>query len=550
MFINKANIVAIFVVALIFIFTPANAQVPTGWVRIDSTGIPTNLSFTNSSSTEGDWSMEINWTGTSTDDYVIWKLVGLDLPAIQDIQFEVENLGGASVAGLVNIQLHHKDTVITNASGGATIWGSDSWSTVAFNQLWSGSISRIDAISLVLSFNSFLPAGYKAARFDNFRINSAGYQLFYTAGDLGVIQGVVFNDTSGNGIRENEDGLSGIMVYLTGTQVDSVQTDSAGNYKFADLPHGSYTVTSPVASGWFQTNPGSGSYEVTIGPDTLFYIGDFGNHATTAQAFWVNKGWNLNSVPLAVSDYSVFALYPSAITPAYAFDPNSGYQVVDTLENGPAYWIKFSYGHFIFMDGADVTSDTIQVAEGWNLVGAITTPTPVENITSDDPGMTMGYFWKYNSSYETVDTLMANQGYWVKANKAGSIMLGNPPAGATVFKVTIKRDGEMPPPPPGGDVVGSPSTPLGVPTVLRLEQNYPNPFNPLTRIEFHVPYQTEVSLVVNDLLGQRVATLVNEAKGEGSFEVTFDASNLPSGTYYYCLTIDGKSQTKKMILLK
>ena len=472
----------------------------------------------------------------------------MELEWSNDLEIDVKRFPSGDPLLTIVFGLWHGDTLINSLQFNG---GSDNWATKQISPgAWGpGTLSKIDGFSMTFGYYPGFGTGPKTAMMDNFRINIGGWQIFYTAGDVGTIQGVVFNDTSGNGIREDEDGLSGTMVYLTGTQEDSVLTDSLGNYKFPDLPHGSYTVTSPVASGWFQTKPTTGSYNVTIGPDTLFFIGDFGNHATTAKAFRVQKGWNIVSVPLDVADYSVSALYPSAITAAYAYIPETGYQQVDSLENGPGFWLKFGYDQFIFMDGADVTSDTVVVAEGWNLVGAITSPTLVEDITSDDPEMILGDFWKYTSSYQTVDTLMANQGYWVKSNKTGSIMMSsNPPAGATAFKVRIIPDGERPPSPPGGD--DSPSTLLRVPTEYRLEQNYPNPFNPVTRIKFLVPSSSQVRLTVYDLLGREVALLVNEVRQPGSYEVQFNASHLPSGFYIYRLQAGGHIATNKMILMK
>jgi hypothetical protein len=83
-----------------------------------------------------------------------------------------------------------------------------------------------------------------------------------------------------------------------------------------------------------------------------------------------------------------------------------------------------------------------------------------------------------------------------------------------------------------------------------LYQNYPNPFNPVTSIEYLVGSISFVSIKVYDILGNEVATLVNEEKKAGSYEVDFNASGLPSGIYFYKLTTPDFIQTKKMMLLK
>jgi len=83
-----------------------------------------------------------------------------------------------------------------------------------------------------------------------------------------------------------------------------------------------------------------------------------------------------------------------------------------------------------------------------------------------------------------------------------------------------------------------------------LHQNYPNPFNPVTQIQFSVLKTVNVKLTVYDILGNEVQTLVNEAFKPGEYRITFDGSNLSSGTYYYKLTAGNFSETKKMLLIK
>ena len=82
-----------------------------------------------------------------------------------------------------------------------------------------------------------------------------------------------------------------------------------------------------------------------------------------------------------------------------------------------------------------------------------------------------------------------------------------------------------------------------------LSQNYPNPFNPTTKIKFVIPQSSFVNLKVYDVLGREVATLVNEEKHPGSYEVEFDASQLSSGVYIYKLQAGSYTSFKKMICL-
>ena len=83
-----------------------------------------------------------------------------------------------------------------------------------------------------------------------------------------------------------------------------------------------------------------------------------------------------------------------------------------------------------------------------------------------------------------------------------------------------------------------------------LSQNYPNPFNPSTSIHYAVSSRQFVSLKVYDLLGKEVATLINEEKPAGTYEIEFNATNLPSSIYFYRLQAGSFVETKKMVLLK
>ncbi len=89
-----------------------------------------------------------------------------------------------------------------------------------------------------------------------------------------------------------------------------------------------------------------------------------------------------------------------------------------------------------------------------------------------------------------------------------------------------------------------------LPKKFVLEQNYPNPFNPNTNISFDMPKESHVSLNVYNLLGQKVATVVDQVMGAGSHNVNFNAANLTSGIYFYQLKTDNFTSIKKMTLLK
>ena len=104
-------------------------------------------------------------------------------------------------------------------------------------------------------------------------------------------------------------------------------------------------------------------------------------------------------------------------------------------------------------------------------------------------------------------------------------------------------------PPPGLITVDS-KTPPSLPQTLTLHQNYPNPFNPSTNITYSLPAAGRVTLEVFDLLGRRVAVLIDTTQPAGTHEIVFDARNLPSGTYVARLTAAATTQTRLLILTK
>ena len=89
-----------------------------------------------------------------------------------------------------------------------------------------------------------------------------------------------------------------------------------------------------------------------------------------------------------------------------------------------------------------------------------------------------------------------------------------------------------------------------IPNSFHLFQNYPNPFNPSTKISWELPTNSWLTLKIYNVLGNEVATLVNEEKEAGYHSIKFNASNLPSGVYFYRIKSENFIDTKKMILLK
>jgi hypothetical protein len=101
----------------------------------------------------------------------------------------------------------------------------------------------------------------------------------------------------------------------------------------------------------------------------------------------------------------------------------------------------------------------------------------------------------------------------------------------------------------------SPSTGIddknySAPNQIILEQNYPNPFNPATKIKFSIPESSITVIKIYNAVGSELATLLNEIKQPGTYEVSFNAVDLSSGAYFYSIETDNFREVKKMILIK
>lgn len=160
-----------------------------------------------------------------------------------------------------------------------------------------------------------------------------------------------------------------------------------------------------------------------------------------------------------------------------------------------------------------------------------------------------------NSGFEIQRKVLGENSEWTKIGfvkgsgtstetNAYSFVDKNPFKGINLYRLKqIDYDGSY-------KIFNSVAVNFSVPVKFALEQNYPNPFNPTTSIQYSIGSRQFVSIKVFNVLGNEVATLVNENKEAGSYKVEFNASDLPSGIYYYKLSAGNYSDVKKMMLIK
>lgn len=328
-----------------------------------------------------------------------------------------------------------------------------------------------------------------------------------------------------------------------------------------------YTVQlgtdSTFLSGLFLNGPSPDTSEYAIGLDahTPYFwrlrsvgIGGVGpwspifRFSTGETTFTVRvpvaAGWNLVSVPLAVLDRTVHAVFPDGVSRAWGYEGT--YAARDIMQYGTGYWLKFERDTTVGVFGGFIAADTLVLQQGWNLVGAASGAISVGDLTTDTPGLiTSGFFGYAGGAYVAADSLRPGCGYWVRAYQAGNIYVVTAQPPAALSRIRIVDTGEMPPPPPGTFREARPE-----PKGFALEPNYPNPFNPRTHFAFRISNPEFVTLKVFDVLGREVATLVSETKQPGTYHVEWDAGNQPSGVYYCRLQAGSKIDSRKLLLLK
>jgi hypothetical protein len=133
------------------------------------------------------------------------------------------------------------------------------------------------------------------------------------------------------------------------------------------------------------------------------------------------EGWNLLSLASMVIDNSKSYILPGAVSNVFLYD--AGYVSVDNIQNGIGYWVKFSSDSYNLIICAPYSSDSIQVKAGWNLIGGLSSPVSISQITTEPNGIIASEFYSYDNGYNVATSLLPWKGYWVKFNQAGKLIL-------------------------------------------------------------------------------------------------------------------------------
>lgn len=332
----------------------------------------------------------------------------------------VDQWGNAYISGTTNGSLKNNYATIKYNAAGELQW-------VAYYANQTSTADEVIAMAMDNLGNIFV-TGAEYDSLDYSDIITIKYR------QTTFISGSVFFDENNNGVKDITDPpLAGWKVRISGTKRDSVTTNINGQYSFADIPFGNYTLSQAVNPGWVQTLPfGGGTYLVNISFGNLTAVHNFGNYSTTAISYTVDAKWNMLSLPLRTTDRSKTTIFGSANSAAFTFD--NGYIMHDTLTYLRGYWLKFPSTHQVWLAGSTFTADSIDLKTGWNMIGCTSNPFPVKLLITNPTNIITSPVYGFKNGYVISDTLKPSKGYWVKVSQVGKLIMRQ---GTTVSKHNV-----------------------------------------------------------------------------------------------------------------
>ncbi|MFI5253529.1 MAG: T9SS type A sorting domain-containing protein [Bacteroidota bacterium] len=184
------------------------------------------------------------------------------------------------------------------------------------------------------------------------------------------------------------------------------------------------TVEADSGTGWTRLNGNHSRFDTIIVSLNSSPIDTFFNFLMNARLpLALGAGWNMVSNPLNVLNRQLGVLFPGAASQAFFYDHKTGYYSQTDLINGPGFWLKFNSDFIDTITGFDITSYNIVVKSGWNIIGSISKPVPVNAITENPSNIVTSPFYGYANGYFQADTILPGKSYWVKVGSDGQLLL-------------------------------------------------------------------------------------------------------------------------------
>ena len=135
-----------------------------------------------------------------------------------------------------------------------------------------------------------------------------------------------------------------------------------------------------------------------------------------------NQSWNMVSLPLTATNGSKrIQFFPTAVSLLFGY--NGGYYISDSMHNGVGYWLRLSTAQILGFDGLPRPRDTINVADGWNMIGSISSSVAKTSIVQIPAGIVASNYFGFTNSYIVADSIRPSKAYWVKVRGAGKLVL-------------------------------------------------------------------------------------------------------------------------------
>ena len=372
----------------------------------------------------------------------------------------------------------------------------------------------------------------------------------FTVKGIGIFAGYSNGVNSGGIIRSTDYGVNWTDVSAGLPSVQIMALTTSGNNLFTSEYDGGIYISTDDGANW---NITALTVEYIIGFSTI------GTNLFAASKYngvylSTNNGTNWNFVNSGLTNTEIRAIYAKG---SDLFVGTRGDGVFISTNNGSSWTainsgLTMKYVYSLTSIGSNLFAGT------WN-AGVFRTTNNGTNWTAAHTGLPSSPIYALAASGSNLFAGTYGSGIYLSTNNGDNWSeVNNGLTSLSINALAICGSYLY----AGGDASGVWRRPLSemitgiedeqnsLPESFSLQQNYPNPFNPSTRIQYEVSSMQFVQLKVFDLLGNEVATLVNEEKPAGTYEVTCYAEELPSGVYFYQLKAGNYIETKKMVLMK
>jgi photosystem II stability/assembly factor-like uncharacterized protein len=423
-------------------------------------------------------------------------------------------------------------------------------------------MKKIYILTLLLIFSS----GNVFAQNGWFQLKSPTNRTIYTVCFVNTDNGYIGTD-SGKVYKTVNGGINWILI--------SIPTTNPISKIFFVNPNIGYLYSGNYGNALYKsTNSGLNWNELTIqynkDPKDIYFInintGYIANHlnilkTTDGGVVWDTLKPELPGIGHLIQYYGVYFknLNTGFVVGAHSFYPGFHNRVIWRTINGGQNWSRVNtlsgcdYLRISFLNedigysvgACSYISKTTNGGDSWNPVN-LNLPSyyPVlsaVSIINPNKVFTCGSWGLYNTNNGGINWSLAQIPYasYRQISFPDSLTGYITGEAGRIYKTTT-----------GGATTSIEPINSNIPKHSSLSQNHPNPFNPITKIKFDIPKQSNAKIIIYDLLGQEITTLVNEQLKPGSYEVDWNGSNFASGVYFYSLVTDEFVETKRMVLIK